>query len=336
MRVPRRRGVTLDLHAVLIGHRQHAGLERANVAKAKIGQRHALAGGAEEGSVLGDAQRAKAKRVSRDDELSMGGEQDDVVGTVKLLGQPAKDPHPVWLRVFGLKLVSQRVHDDFGVGVSLQMIVALGEQLLFQFLIIGELAIEGEGEPLGLAAVVALERLGVITIVAPAGGVSDVADGGRAVHALHDRLEFQAMVEAERLGDRSQLFVGFQKCVAIGTKARHAGGKLPAVLHVQQHSRDQPSDAVDFARNRGQLGNGGTFGVEHSSHAALVVELAHWWGFPSRYSPRAGRGGSGEENALVGRESSSSRPPRTHYYNVVSFYVQPSSYEHVVFSSLRL
>ena len=75
------------------------------------------------------------------------------------------------------------MHQDFGVGVALQVVVALGEQLVLELLVVGELAVEGEGEPLGLAAVVALERLGVAAVVAAAGGVADVADRGRAVDA---------------------------------------------------------------------------------------------------------------------------------------------------------
>ena len=72
-----------------------------------------------------------------------------------------KHPDPVGLLVFGLQLVGQRMHDDFGVGVALQMVVALVEQLFLELFIVGELAVEGERKPLGLAAVVALERLGV-------------------------------------------------------------------------------------------------------------------------------------------------------------------------------
>ena len=94
-----------------------------------------------------------------------------------------KTPDPVGLLVLGLELVGQRVHEDLGVGVALQVVVALGEQLVLELLVVGELAVEGEGEPLGLAAVVALERLGVAAVVAAAGGVADVADRGRAVHA---------------------------------------------------------------------------------------------------------------------------------------------------------
>ena len=122
----------------------------------------------------------------------------------------------------------------------------------FELVVVGELAVEGEGEPLGLAAMVALERLGVASIVAAAGGVADVADGDRAVDRLHDRLELVAMIEAERLGDRAHFLVGIDERAAVGAKAGHAGGELAAVLHVEQHPRHQPGDAVDVARDRGE------------------------------------------------------------------------------------
>ena len=75
---------------------------------------------------------------------------------------------------------------------------------------------KANGEPLGLAAVIALERLGVVAVVGAAGGVADVADGGGAVHALHDRLELRPMVEPERLGDGAELLVGADQGAAIG------------------------------------------------------------------------------------------------------------------------
>ena len=127
----------------------------------------------------------------------MSRDQDDVVGAVESLGDPPEDSDPVGLLVFGLELVGQRVHDDFGVGVALEVVVALGEQLVLQSVVVGELAVEGEGEPLGLAAVVSLERLGVASIVAAAGCVAHMADCDRAVDLLHDRLELFAMIEAK-------------------------------------------------------------------------------------------------------------------------------------------
>ena len=134
----------------------------------------------------------------------------------------AEDAHPVRLLVLGLELVGQRVHDDLGVGIALEVVVPLGEQLLLEFLVVGELAVEGEREPLRLAAVVALERLGVATVTAAAGGIADVADRRRPVHPLHDRLELRAVVEPERLGHRADFLVRPDQRTAVGTIAGHA------------------------------------------------------------------------------------------------------------------
>ena len=132
---------------------------------------------------------------------------------------PSENPDPVWLLVFGLQLVGQRVHDDFGVGVALQVIVALVEQLFLELLVVGKLAVECEREPLGLASVVALERLGVRSVVAAASGVAHVADGDRPVHLPHDRLELVAVIEPERLGDRPHFFVGLDERIAVADES---------------------------------------------------------------------------------------------------------------------
>ena len=155
------------------------------------------------------------------------------------------------------------------------MVVALGQQLVLERLVIGELAVEGEGKPLGLAAVVPLERLGIAAVVAAAGGVADVADRERAVDPLHDRLELLAMVQAKRFGDRAHFLVGLDQRTAVRAKAAHAGGELAAVLHVQQHSRNQSGHAVDIARDRRQRRDRLTRGMVDGSHAAFVVKLTH-------------------------------------------------------------
>ena len=109
----------------------------------------------------------------------MGREQHEVVGAVEPFRDPAEHADPVGLLVLGLELVGQRVHDDLGVGIALQVVVALGEELLLELEVVGELAVEGEGEPLRLAPVIALEGLGIVAVIAAAGGVSHVADRGR-------------------------------------------------------------------------------------------------------------------------------------------------------------
>ena len=166
----------------MVGDDQRSGLERADVAKTEIGQRHALAGRAEERTMLGDAKRPKAMWIAHDHQLAVGRDQDDVERAVEPFRNSPEHPDPVRLLVFGLELVGQRMHDDFGVGVALQVVVALVEQLFLELFVIGELAVEGERKPLRLAAVVAFERLGVGSVVAAAGGIAHVADRDRPVH----------------------------------------------------------------------------------------------------------------------------------------------------------
>ena len=125
-----------------------------------------------------------------------------------------RNPHPVGLLVLRLELVGQRVHEDFGVGIALQVVVALGEQFVLEIVVIGELAVEREGEPLGLASVIAFERLGVAPVVAAAGGVTDMTDRRGPVHAAHDRLELLAMIQPERLSDGPHFLVRFEKRVS--------------------------------------------------------------------------------------------------------------------------
>ena len=69
------------------------------------------------------------------------------------------------------------MHDDFGVGLPGEVVVLVGQQLLAELGVVGQLAVEGEAEPLVLLDVVPLEGLGVTAVVAAAGGIADVADG---------------------------------------------------------------------------------------------------------------------------------------------------------------
>ena len=83
------------------------------------------------------------------------------------------------------------------------------------------------------------------------------------------------MVEPERLDDGADLLVGVEDCFAVRVVAGHSGGELAPVLHVEQHPRHQPGDAVDVPRDRCQRGHNGSRGVVNSRHAALVVQFAH-------------------------------------------------------------
>ena len=104
--------------------------------------------------------------------------------------------------------------------------------------------LKAKAEPLVLLDMMPLERLGVAAVVGPAGGVADVADGGHADVLLHQRFILAAVVEAKNLGDRADFLMGIDQLLAMRIEGGHARGKLPAVLHVQQHPRHQPRDFV--------------------------------------------------------------------------------------------
>jgi len=127
---------------------------------------------------------------------------------------------------------------------------------------------------------IALEGLRVVAVVTAARGVPDVTDGRGAIHALHDCLEFGAVVQAEGLGNSPQLLVDPDDRIAIHAIAGHPCRQLPAILHIQQHPRDQSSHAVDIAGNRRQLGYGLALSMKDGRDAALVVKFTHVSGFP--------------------------------------------------------
>ena len=140
------------------------------------------------------------------------------------------------------QLVAEVVHDDFGVDVAGEVVVGLGEELVAQFGEVGELAVEGEGEPFPFAAVMALERLGVAAVGGAAGGVADVADGGPARELAHDAVVLGLVIEAEGLDDRADLLVGVEQIFALRVEGGEAGGELAAVLQIEQHPRHQAGD----------------------------------------------------------------------------------------------
>src|SRR5206468_2771590 len=83
------------------------------------------------------------------------------------------------------------------------VVVVVAEELLAEFGEVGELAVEGEGEPFPLPPVPVHERLGVAAAGRPAGGVAGVADGGPAGELLHGGGVLGRVVEPERLEDRA-------------------------------------------------------------------------------------------------------------------------------------
>ncbi len=166
--------------------------------KAQVQQRHALAGRGEQRPFHGIAQRLDAQRIAGHEHVAQRVEQHQAVGAVEPLADVAQhldQRRPAVAR----QLAADLVHDDFGVGVAGQVVVAVGQQALAQFLIVGQLAVEGEAEPLVLLQVVPLERLGVAAVFGAAGGVADVADGGPAGVLRHQAFVLAAMAQAEKL-----------------------------------------------------------------------------------------------------------------------------------------
>ena len=214
-------------------------------------------------------------RIANDDHLSRGRQEDDVVRAVEPPRQATEHPHPVDPSGLVLKLLTDRVHQDFGIGVALEVIVPFRKQFMLQILKIRELTVERESEPARFAAVRAFERLSVRFIVRAAGRVTHVADRRRAVVPLHDRLEFGAVIEPERLGDRAQFLVRFEQGLSIRVERGHARGELAAILHVEQHARHESRRAFDLARGGQDRRKTLAFGVENGRHAALMLEFAH-------------------------------------------------------------
>ena len=74
-----------------------------------------------------------------------------------------------------------------------------------------------------------------------------MADRDGSIDLRHDRLELFSVVEPEGFGDGADLFVSIDQCIAVGAKTGHAGRELTTVLHIEQHSRNEPRHAVDVA-----------------------------------------------------------------------------------------
>ena len=150
------------------------------------------------------------ERIAGDDHVAQGIEKHEVVRPVEPPGDIAEhldQRRPLVAR----QLAADLVHDDFGVVVARQMVVAVGQQLLAQLDVVGQLPVEAEAEPLVLLEMLPLERLGVAAVVGPAGGVADVPDRRPAGVFLHQALELAAMAHAEHFAHAADLLVGAEQ-----------------------------------------------------------------------------------------------------------------------------
>ena len=200
-------------------------------------------------------------------------EKHDAVGAVELAGEVAAD---VQQRrpPLGRQGPADLVHQHFGVRLAGEVVVVIVQQLLAEVHVVGQLAVEGEAEPLVLLDVVALERLGVAAVVLAAGGVADVADGRPAGVFLHQALVLAAMAQPKNLADVPHLLVGVDQLVAVGIVGGHAGRQLAAVLDVQQHPRHEPGDFLGPLLGT-QRADAPARQVIDGGHAAFLVKFAH-------------------------------------------------------------
>ena len=187
-------------------------------AKAEVQQRHALAGRGEQRPFDRIAQRPDAQRIAGHDHLAQRIEQHEAIRPVEPLADVAHhfdQRRPAIAR----QLAADLVHDDFGVVVARQVIVAVGQQLVAQLGVVGQLAVEAEAEPLVLLQMVPLERLGVAAVVRAAGGVANVADRRPAGVLRHQALGLAAMAEPKDFADAAHLLVGVEELLALRVEA---------------------------------------------------------------------------------------------------------------------
>jgi hypothetical protein len=87
------------------------------------------------------------------------------------------------------------------------MMVVVGQQLVAQLGIVGELPIEAKAEPLVFLQVVSLKRLGVVQVILAACSVSNVTDGGPANHSRHDAFSLAVVAQVENFAYRTDAAV---------------------------------------------------------------------------------------------------------------------------------
>jgi hypothetical protein len=134
------------------------------------------------------------------------------------------------------------MENDFGVGVESQVMIPVSQQSFLENAVIRELAIETKAEPLSFVDVLSLEGLGVVSVILPAGRIADVPNRGPAGQVLHQGLRLGSVIQTEDLRDRTDILAIPQQRWTIGIKGGHAGGKLPSILNIEQHSRQKSRD----------------------------------------------------------------------------------------------
>ncbi len=174
--------------------------------KPKIQQRHTLAGRGKQRAFFGIAQRTDAQRIAQHHHLAQRIEEHQVVCAIKLSRDVLEHIDQIWLAISG-KFVADGVHDDFGIVLASQMVIAIGQELRLQLFVICELAVEAEAEPLVLLQMMPLQRLGVIAVFLATRGITHMADGRPTGELLHQAFVFATVAHAKHFADATQIFV---------------------------------------------------------------------------------------------------------------------------------
>lgn len=174
------------------------------------------------------------------------------------------------------------MHDHFRVGLPHQVRVRIGQQLVAELGVVGQLPVEGKTEPLVLFDVRSLERLGVVAVIGAAGGISDVPDCRRAPVLPHEAVVLAAVVQTEDFGHASHVLIGIKDLSSSGLIRAHPGCQLSPVLDVEEHPRHKSHDfcrlPVGAKRTRSTAGK-----VIDRRYPAFFVHITH--GRLRSYSP---------------------------------------------------
>ena len=120
--------------------------------------------------------------------------------------------------------------------------VTAGFQTLSENVVIGDIAVESDGEPFPHPPVDTLERLGQIVILSTAGRVARVTDGRRSGVLVHQAVVLVGLIEVEDLLHRSQILVSLQDPVPGGIVGTETGAQLTPILQVEERADDDRRD----------------------------------------------------------------------------------------------
>ena len=121
------------------------------------------------------------------------------------------------------------------------MVVGFFQQLVSEFVVVRQLAVEGERKPATLVEVMVLERLSVTFVVGSAGGITHVPNGNRTTVFAHQILSFRFVRQSKDFLHASDVAIGVQKLAvfSLSVVSSNPSRKLASILHVEQHSNDQ-------------------------------------------------------------------------------------------------